>query len=134
MTMLRELQPTEVYGEPEARGYLEYSPDHAGEGPGREDRDPVNRGRLLASPARGPAAAAGRPADVDVCDLDSRTRRFAEIQSLIAGQERDLRCRTWEVPEGDVRPRLLAAERAAHRRAAFAGSARLAGLRRGEIT
>lgn len=64
---------------------------------------------------------------------DSRSRRFAEIESAIIAEERALRRLVWEIPKYDVRVRLLAAQRIAHRKEHLAESARLAEARRSAI-
>ncbi|HEY8720392.1 hypothetical protein [Pengzhenrongella sp.] len=63
-------------------------------------------------------------------DLTARGRHFADLADLIVSKERELRRRTWEIPEPDAQLRLRAAQDEARRRAQFAESARLAGLRR----
>ena len=64
---------------------------------------------------------------------DGRARRFAEIESAIIAEERALRRLVWEIPKYDVRVRLLAAQRIAHRKEHLAESARLAEARRSVI-
>ena len=61
---------------------------------------------------------------------DSRSRRFAEIESAIIAEERAFRRLVWEIPRYDVRVRLLAAQRIAHRKEHLAESARLSEARR----
>ena len=77
--------------------------------------EPTRRGLLPASPAHQP---------------DPRTRRFAEIESWIIGQELTLRRVTWDVPEEDVQRRLRVAQSDTHRLERLAETSRLAAARR----
>lgn len=62
--------------------------------------------------------------------LVGRTERFVELEALIILKERALRRNTWDVPEQDVRLRLLAAKREARREGLLTESAWLARTRR----
>ena len=62
--------------------------------------------------------------------LASRTQRFVELEALIVLKERALRRNTWDVPEQDIRLRLLSAKREARREGLLTESAWLARTRR----
>ena len=98
-------------------------PDDAGRRVPPEDAEPAAHS---ASAPRAERTAAERL-------RDSRSRRFAEIESAIIAEERALRRLVWEIPKYDVRVRLLAAQRIAHRKEHLAESARLAEARRSVI-
>jgi hypothetical protein len=76
-----------------------------------------------------PASEASR-LDSQRQGLASRTQRFVELEALIVLKERALRRNTWDVPEQDIRLRLLAAKREARREGLLTESAWLARTRR----
>ena len=90
--------------------------------------------RILAERRSAPAST--RPVseagllDAQRLRLASRTRRFVELEALIVLKERALRRNTWDVPEEDIRLRLLAAKREARREGLLTESAWLARTRR----
>lgn len=130
VTMTRELLSAQAYGELAERESLESLPWQSTVERRRVRRDLTEPAHQPVGPDRAPAAeVTGRP-DADGRRLEGRTRRFAELESLIIVKERALRRLIWDVPEDDVRLRVKVAEKDARRRGQFAESARLALVRR----
>jgi len=84
--------------------------------------------RSLSASTR-PVSEASR-LDAEQQGLASRTRRFVELEALIVLKERALRRNTWDVPEQDIRLRMLAAKRESRREGLLTESAWLAWTRR----
>ena len=128
MTTSRRLLSVEAYRESAVDASVENSPRPPVVEQRRAGRVPMSR-RRPASPVH--------PLLVEVSKLDAygqrlvgRTRRFADLETLIILKERALRRNTWVVPEDDIRLRLLAAKREIHREGLLTESARLAQRRR----
>jgi len=131
MTMSRRLLSVEAYRGSAVSGSAESPARPPVVEQRRSGRVPTSR-RRLANPVS--------PLLVEVSRLDAygqrlvgRTRRFADLETLIILKERALRRNTWVVPEGDIRLRLLAAKRDIRRERLLTESARLAQVRRRNI-
>lgn len=128
MTTSRRLLSVEAYRESAVGGSVESSVRLPVVEQRRAGRAPLPR-RRPANPVH--------PLLVEVSQLDAyaqrlvgRTRRFADLETLIVLKERALRRNTWVVPEDDIRLRLLAAKRDIQREGLLSESARLAQGRR----
>ena len=96
-------------------------------------RRQVRVGERGSVPASTRPVSEASPLEAQRQRLAGRTRRFVELEALIVLKERALRRNTWDVPEEDIRLRLLATKREALREGLFTESAWLARTRLKEI-